>query len=74
MIKLNKIGIVRIIPRIGALVRFGALLPSESPPGFNLIFLPFADDMRNPENVKAGQVALASEDLVKAAAAMISHI
>ncbi|CAG9331717.1 unnamed protein product [Blepharisma stoltei] len=75
MIKLNKVGMVRIIPRQGALVRFGALLPSLEPPGFNLVFLPFADDMRNPENIKGpGQANLAPDDLVKSAANMIQHI
>ncbi|OMJ95374.1 hypothetical protein SteCoe_1293 [Stentor coeruleus] len=75
MIKLNKIAIVRFIPRQGAVVRFGALVPSQEPKGFNLIFMPYADDMRNPETLKAkGEVQKAPEDMVKSAAAMIGNI
>jgi ATP-dependent DNA helicase 2 subunit 1 len=57
MIKEDKIAIVRFIPRENSIVRFCALVPQEekideedgfqTPPGFQLIFLPFADDIRD---------------------------
>ena len=57
MIKDDKIAIVRFIPRDNSVVRFCALLPQEekvdeedgfqTPPGFQCIFLPFADDIRD---------------------------
>ena len=57
LIKEDKIAIVRFIPRDNSVVRFCALVPQEerideedgfqTPPGFQLIFLPFADDMRD---------------------------
>lgn len=75
MRKLGKVAIVRFIARAGALVRFGALIPSEDPPGFFLIFLPYADDMRNPEILKASEEpAKPEEPLIASAAQMISNI
>lgn len=51
MLQRNKIAIVKFIPRENALVKFGAMVPSTDPPGFHLIFLPYADDMRTPQSV-----------------------
>ena len=61
MIAQDKMGIVRFIPRQTSVVRFCALLPQLehydeednylTPEGFHLIFLPYSDDMRNPENI-----------------------
>jgi hypothetical protein len=57
MIRDDKIAIVRFIPRDNSVVRFCALLPQEekvdeedgfqTPPGFQCIFLPYADDIRD---------------------------
>lgn len=75
MVKLDQVGIVRFIARAGALVRFAALSPSEEPAGFFLIFLPYADDMRNPEVLKANKEAeQPSDELVASAATMIGNI
>ena len=75
MTKLDKVAIVRFLPRQGSIVRFAALVPSMEPQGFNVIFMPYADDMRNPETLKATNGALqAPENLVKSAAAMIGSI
>lgn len=75
MQKLDKIAIARFLPRQGAIVRFAALVPSMDPQGFNVIFLPYADDMRNPETLKANNELLqAPDNMVKAAAAMIGSI
>ena len=75
MKKMDKVAIVRFIARVGALVRFGALIPSEEPAGFFLIFLPFADDMRNPESLVANKELPTPEpELVASAAQMISNI
>lgn len=61
MIKQDKVAIVRFIPRDNSQVRFCALLPQkekynedegvQTPPGFQLIILPFADDLRDLENI-----------------------
>ena len=50
MKKKDKIAIVRFKASKGNIVRFGCLLPSLDPPGWYFVFLPFADDLRNPEN------------------------
>ena len=57
MIKDDKIAIVRFIPRDNSAVRFCALLPQDekiddedgfqTPAGFQCIFLPYADDLRD---------------------------
>ncbi len=61
MIEKDQIAIVKIVPRKTSSVRFAALLPQiesfdndhfQTPPGFNLIFLPYADDMRKPDQIK----------------------
>ena len=61
MLEKDQIAIVKIVPRKTSSVRFAALLPQiesfdndhfQTPPGFNLIFLPYADDMRKPDQIK----------------------
>lgn len=65
MIEKDQIAIVKIVPRKTSSVRFAALLPQiesfdddhfQTPPGFNLIFLPYADDMRKPDQIKLENV------------------
>ena len=61
MIEKDKIAIVRVQVRENASVRFCALLPSmpnensddDVQPGFYLIVLPFADDMRDLDAIMA---------------------
>ena len=61
MIEKDKIAIVRVQVRENSSVRFCALLPSmpkdnlddEAQPGFYLIVLPFADDMRDLDAIMA---------------------
>lgn len=61
MIEKDKIAIVRVQVRENASVRFCALLPSlpknnnndDAQPGFYLIVLPFADDMRDLDAIMA---------------------
>jgi len=75
MKQLNKIAIARVIPRQGTLVRFSALLPSEDPKGFKLMFLPFADDIRNPETLKGPTEAPEpTQEMVKSASEMMENI
>mmetsp|Transcript_28759 Transcript_28759/g.25881 ORF Transcript_28759/g.25881 Transcript_28759/m.25881 type:complete len:304 (+) Transcript_28759:1227-2138(+) len=61
MIAKDKVAIVRFVPRTTSQVRFCALIPQQEefdednfqiPPGFNLIFLPFSEDIRKLETVK----------------------
>lgn len=56
MLREDKIAIVRFIPRDNSVVRFCALVPQQekldedgfqTPPGFQLIILPYADDIRD---------------------------
>jgi len=56
----NKVAIVKFVPRDGASIRFCALLPQkesfdedyfQTPPGFNLIFLPYSDDIRSNSDI-----------------------
>ena len=60
LIAKDKVAIVRFVPRRTSMVRFCALVPQaeaydadnfQTPPGFNLIFLPYADDIRKPDTV-----------------------
>jgi len=60
MIKRDKVAIVRFIPRDNSVVRFCALVPQDEktdedgfqvPPGFQLIFLPYADDVKDLEPI-----------------------
>ena len=61
MIRKDKIAIVRVQVRDNTQVRFCALLPQDekfddmsgiqTPPGFQLIVLPFADDIRSLDNI-----------------------
>ena len=61
MIAKDRIAIVRFVPRVTSSVKFAALIPQaeafdednfQTPPGFNLVFLPFADDIRKLATVK----------------------
>jgi ATP-dependent DNA helicase 2 subunit 1 len=56
LIAKNKVAIVKFVPRDGANIRFCALIPQkesfdedyfQTPPGFNLVFLPYADEIRS---------------------------
>ena len=61
MITKNKIAIVRVQVRDNTSLRFCALLPQEesmdessglqTPPGFQLIVLPYADDIRELDSI-----------------------
>lgn len=61
MLAKDRVAIVRFVPRTSSQVKFAALLPQaeaydednfQTPPGFNLVFLPFADDVRKLATVK----------------------
>lgn len=65
MVEKEQIAIVKIVPRRTSTVRFGALLPQiesfdndhfQTPAGFNLVFLPYADDMRKPDQIKVENI------------------
>ena len=56
----EKVAIVKFIPREGGSIRFCALIAQkesfdedyfQTPPGFNLIFLPYADDIRSNSEI-----------------------
>lgn len=56
----NKFAIVKFVPREGSNVKFCAMLPQkesfdedyfQNPPGFNLIPLPYADDIRSNSDI-----------------------
>jgi len=76
MIAKDKIAIVRFVPRATSAVRFCALFPQkesfdednfQTPPGFNLIFLPYADDIRKPDTIKpVRKVEVSRENVVNA--------
>ena len=60
LIAKNKVAIVKFIPRDGASIRFCALIPQkesfdedyfQTPPGFNLIFIPYADEIRSNADI-----------------------
>eukprot|EP01022_Parablepharisma_sp_SALTPOND_P026506 TRINITY_DN64291_c0_g1_i1.p2 TRINITY_DN64291_c0_g1~~TRINITY_DN64291_c0_g1_i1.p2 ORF type:complete len:789 (+),score=98.96 TRINITY_DN64291_c0_g1_i1:87-2369(+) len=86
MLAKDKIAIVRVIPREASIVRFCALLPQiesidpednfRHPQGFNMVFLPYADDIRSPESIiKAGeQHTKVSEEQLKAAKLLIKNL
>ncbi|KAL4483805.1 hypothetical protein ABPG72_006180 [Tetrahymena utriculariae] len=83
MIAKDKIAIVRFIPRKGTQVRFCALLPQEesydedhvqTPPGFHLIFLPYADDQRNLGSIRPQQKEEVSRNLLNAAKMMCNAL
>lgn len=65
LLQKEQIAIVKIVPRRSSSVRFAALLPQsesfdkdhfQTPAGFNLIFLPYADDMRKPDQIKVENI------------------
>lgn len=56
----NKVAIVKFIPREGANIRFCDMIPQresfdedyfQTPPGFNLIFLTYGDEIRSNEDI-----------------------
>lgn len=60
LIAKDKVAIVKFISREGTTVRFCALYPQkelfdedlfQTPPGFNLVFLPYADDIRSTDEI-----------------------
>jgi ATP-dependent DNA helicase 2 subunit 1 len=60
LISKNKVAIVKFIPREGSNIRFCALIPQkevfdedyfQTPPGFNMIFLPYADEIRSNSDI-----------------------
>lgn len=70
----QKVAVVSFIPRSGALVRFCALLPSESPPGFNMIYLPYADDLRDPETLIQENPPAVPDVLLTRALDVVDHL
>ncbi|KAK9721005.1 ATP-dependent DNA helicase II subunit 1, variant 2 [Basidiobolus ranarum] len=80
MSEMNQVGICSFIPRKNTAPRFVAMVPQmeindelgqSTPPGFHLIPLPFADDIR-PVTVKTGERA--SEAEIDAAKEIVSKI
>ena len=62
MLNKNKCAIVKFVGREGSVVKFCALLPQaekydedyfQTPPGFNMIILPWADDIRSNSEIMA---------------------
>lgn len=60
LISKNKIGIAKLVAREGGVIRLCALIPQkenydenyfQTPPGFHIIFLPFAEDIRKNETI-----------------------
>jgi len=85
MIEKNKIAIARVIAKETSILRFCALLPQiesvdpednfRHPQGFNMIFLPYADDIRSPESiVKRDRVIKVKEQQVAAAKLLIKNL
>ena len=73
MIKKDKIAVVRVQVRENTSVRFCALLPQEesmdettglqTPPGFQLVVLPYADDIRDLDSImEAANLKQADEE------------
>jgi ATP-dependent DNA helicase 2 subunit 1 len=81
MVKMDKIAIARMIYRRRTVPRFVALLPQDEViapdgtqqefPGFHLIHLPYADDIRN---LKLEPTPIAYPDLIVKAKTMISDL
>lgn len=83
MVAKDKVAIVRFVPRQTSAVRFCALVPQQeafdednfqTPPGFNLIFLPFADDIRKPDSIKPVKKADVSRENVVNAKVLIKSL
>ena len=60
MVNKSKVALVKFVPREGTNIRFCALLPQkeafdedyfQTPPGFNLIFLPYSDELRSNADI-----------------------
>lgn len=76
MIAKDKVAIVKFIARKGTQLRFCALIPQEesydddhvqTPPGFHLVFLPYADDFRNLGSVRPNEQEKVSRGLLSSA-------
>jgi ATP-dependent DNA helicase 2 subunit 1 len=83
MVEKDQIAIVKIVPRKTSSVRFAALLPQiedydkdhfQTPAGFNMIFLPYADDMRKPDQIKLENINEPSEAQLAGAKLLINSI
>jgi ATP-dependent DNA helicase 2 subunit 1 len=70
----QRVAIVSFIPRTGSIARFCALLPSESPPGFHMLFLPYADDLRDPESLLLGNPPTVSDTMLSKALGVVDHL
>ena len=78
----HKMAIIIIVPRQNTLLKFAALVPKwnneekEKVIGFTMIFLPFADDIRDPSSLPQATdgIVKPSSDQVKAAKAMINQL
>lgn len=83
MVEKDVIAIVKIVPRKTSSVRFAALLPQleafdndhfQTPSGFNMVFLPYADDMRKPDQIRVESINEPSESQLAAAKLLINSI
>jgi ATP-dependent DNA helicase 2 subunit 1 len=85
MIEKDKIAIVRLIAKETSILRFCALLPQiesvdpednfRHPQGFNMIFLPYADDIRSPESIiKREKIVKVNEQQVAAAKLLVKNL
>lgn len=79
MLNKNKVAIVKFIPREGSNIRFCALIAQkecfdedyfQTPPGFNLIFLPYADEIRSNTDIMR---RVKNADEIKSAEEEITH-
>lgn len=83
MVTKNKVAIVRFMPREGAQVRFCALIAQDesydqdhfqTPPGFHLIFLPYADDIRETSNVTNKGDVKVNQELVNVGKILVNAL
>eukprot|EP00826_Nyctotherus_ovalis_P009446 TRINITY_DN1249_c0_g1_i2.p1 TRINITY_DN1249_c0_g1~~TRINITY_DN1249_c0_g1_i2.p1 ORF type:complete len:635 (+),score=225.54 TRINITY_DN1249_c0_g1_i2:60-1964(+) len=85
MIEKDKMAVVRLIAKETSVLRFCALLPQlesvdpednfRHPQGFNMIFLPYADDIRSPESIiKRDRPPKVNEEQVSAAKLLIKNL
>lgn len=83
MVEKDQVAIVKIVPRKTSSVRFAALLPQletfdkdhfQTPAGFNMVFLPYADDMRRPDQIKTDTINEPSAAQLAAAKLLINSV
>eukprot|EP01017_Pseudomicrothorax_dubius_P017726 TRINITY_DN1989_c0_g1_i5.p1 TRINITY_DN1989_c0_g1~~TRINITY_DN1989_c0_g1_i5.p1 ORF type:complete len:478 (+),score=131.50 TRINITY_DN1989_c0_g1_i5:857-2290(+) len=83
MLRKDQIAIVRFVPRSTSNVRFCALLPQQefydednfqTPPGFNLVWLPYADDLRKPDTVRPVSRTEVSREEIQVAKILINSL